>query len=126
MPMSGTNTHWHTRRTPSTIGALTRKDRRRESALVKKIDVAYGGMAKATSKHKRQRHLRAAHRHERALDAQRRRPQSLLSALAFVLGVVFAVVVVTRSSFAIAIAVGVVLAVDIAVLRRRRRGAHPS
>ena len=91
---------------------------------MKKIDVAYGGMAKTTSKRKRQRHLRTARRHERALDAQRRRPQSLLSALAFVLGVVFAAVVVTRSSFAIAMAVGVVLAADIVVLRRRRHAVH--
>jgi Flp pilus assembly protein TadB len=124
--MSGSHTPGSARRTPSTIGALTRKDRRRESALVRKIDGAYGGMAKAGSKRKRQRHLRAARRHERALDAQRRRPQSLLSALAVILGVVFAVVVATAGSSAVAIAVGVVLVVDIAVLRRRRRIARGS
>jgi hypothetical protein len=102
------------------IGALTRKDRHREAALVQKIDDAYRGLAVTSSTRARRRHLRAARRHERALVAQRRRPQSLLAALALVLLGLLVVIAVNRAPITPALIVAALLVVDLRVLRWRR------
>jgi len=109
------------RRAPSGIGALTRKDRYREAALAEKIDAAYRGWSSSPSGRRRSRHLRAARRHERALAAQRKRPQSLLRVIAFLLAVFVTVLVVTRASLTVALVAAGLLVVDLRVLRRRKR-----
>ena len=109
------------RRAATGIGALTRKDRYREAALTQKIDDAYRSLAVTSSSHARHRQLRAARRHERALVAQRRRPQSLLRALALALLGLLVVVAVNRAPFTLALIVAALLVVDLRVLRWRRR-----
>ena len=106
---------------PAGIGGLTRRDHYREAALTRVIADNYRGMSSAASARGRRRHLRSARRHERALVAQRRRPQSVLSALALGLVVVLAALVATRASFTLAIIAAALLLVDVRVLRRRRR-----
>ena len=107
-------------RASTSIGALTRKDRYREAALTRKIDDAYRSLSVTSSARARRRSLRAARRHERALTAQRRRPQSLLTALAFALFGLLAAVVVTRTSLTLALIVAALFFVDLRVLRWRR------
>jgi hypothetical protein len=109
------------RRAATGIGALTRRDRYREAALTQKIDDAYRSLAVTSSTRARHRHLRAARRHERALVAQRRRPQSLLSALALALLGLLVVVAVNRAPITLALIVAALLVVDLRVLRWRRR-----
>lgn len=116
-PLSDADPH----RAGSGIGALTRKDRYREAAIARKIDDAYRGFSTTPSARARRRHLRAARRHERALVAQRRRPQSVLTALAIALLVILAVIVFNRVSLALALVVAALLVIDVRVLRRRRR-----
>ena len=111
---------------PATIGALTRRDRRRESVLVRKVDTAYRDMAAASSRRRRRHHLREARRHERALSAHRRRPQSLLVGLALVLALLLGATVLTHASLTFGAAVAAVLAVDVGVLRWRRRALRSS
>jgi Flp pilus assembly protein TadB len=106
---------------PTSIGALTRKDRHREAALAQKIDDAYRNFSKTSSVRARHRYLRAARRNERALVAQHRRPQSALIALAVALAVLLGAIVVTGASFTVAVVLAAVLAVDVRVLRHRRR-----
>ncbi len=108
-------------RAASGIGALTRKDHYREAALAQKIEDAYRGFSTTPSARARRRHLRAARRHERALVAQRRRPQSVLTALAIALLVILAVIAVNRISLTLALVVAALLVIDVRVLRRRRR-----
>ena len=110
-----------TRRAPSGIGALTNKDHYREAALKRKIDNAYRNMSTTPSARRRRRQLRTAHRHERALIAQRRRPQSALTALAVGLFGVLVAIVFTATSSTVAAIVAALLFVDVHVLRRRRR-----
>ena len=109
------------RRAATSIGALTRKDRYREAALTRKIDDAYQSLSVTSSARARRRNLRAARRHERALAAQRRRPQSLLTALALALFALLAAVVVTRASLTLALISAALLFVDLRVLRWRRK-----
>ena len=107
--------------TSTGIGALTRADRYREAAFTRKIDDAYRGVATTSSRRRRRRHLRTARRHERALLAQRRRPQSALFALAFVLLVALVATVATGAGPTVALVVAGLFAIDVFTLRRRRR-----
>ncbi len=116
-PLSREESH----RAGSGIGALTRKDRYREAALAQKIDDSYRGFSTTPSARARRRHLRAARRDERALVAQRRRPQSVLAALAIALLVILVVIAVNRVSLTLALVVAALLVIDVRVLRRRRR-----
>jgi Flp pilus assembly protein TadB len=106
---------------PTSVGALTRRDRHREAALVNKLDASHRNFSTSTSGRTRRRNHRSVRRTERALNAQRRRPQSVLSALAFVLVVLIAATVMLRASSTLALILAAVLAVDVGVLRRRRR-----
>jgi hypothetical protein len=108
------------RRASTGIGALTRKDRYREAALTRRIDDAYRSLSVTSSARARRRSLRAARRHERALHAQRRRPQSLLTALAVTLLGLLGAIVVTRASLTLALIAAALLVVDVRVLRWRR------
>jgi hypothetical protein len=108
------------RRASTGIGALTRKDRYREAALSGKIDDAYRSLSVTSSARARRRRLRAARRHERALAAQRRRPQSLLTALGLTLFGLLVALIVTRASLTLALIVAALLVVDLRVLRWRR------
>jgi hypothetical protein len=116
-PMTANNR----RRASSSIGALTRRDRRREAALVQNIDVAYRNFSTTKSGRVRRRSLRAVRRNERALVAQRRRPQSALTGLALALTVTLAALVALRAPLTLALVVGAVLVVDVRVLRHRKR-----
>jgi len=109
------------RRASTSIGALTRKDRYREAALAQKINDAYRNLSTTSSARGRRRHLRAARRHERALAAQRRRPQSALSGFALALAGLLVAIAVSRASFTLAAVVAALLVIDLRVLRRRRR-----
>jgi hypothetical protein len=109
------------RRASTSVGALTRKDRYREAALSRKIEDAYRNFSTTSSVRVRRRHLRAARRNERALVAQRRRPQSALTGLAVALIGLLAMSAVTRASFTVAVIVATLLVIDLHVLRRRRR-----
>ena len=104
----------------TSIGALTRKDRYREAALAQKIDDAYRSLSVTSSGRARRRRLRAARRHERALVAQRRRPQSLLIAFALTLLGLLAAIIFTRASVTLAVIVAALFFVDLRVLRWRR------
>ena len=106
---------------PSHIGALTNKDHYREAALQKKINDSYRSMASISSARQRRRQLRVARRHERALVAQRQRPQSALTGLALVLFGLLAVVALTGASSQLLMIVGGLLLLDLLVLRHRRR-----
>jgi len=108
------------RRTSTSIGAVTRKDRYREAALTRKIDEAYRSLSVTSSSRGRRRTIRAARRHERALIAQHRRPQSLLAALALGLLGLLAAIIATRASVTLALIVAALFVVDLRVLRRRR------
>ncbi|MDP9333372.1 MAG: hypothetical protein M3Q30_08710 [Actinomycetota bacterium] len=108
------------RRASTSIGALTRKDCYREAALTRKIDDAYRSLSVTSSARGRRRKIRAARRHERALVAQRRRPQSLLTALALSLLGLLAAIIVTRASVTLALIVAALLVLDLRVLRWRR------
>ena len=110
-----------TRRASNHIGALTSKDHYREKALQKKINDAYRSMSSMSSPRKRRRQLRIAHRHERALAAQRRRPQSALDAFAFVLVGLLGVIVVVGSPVSFVLIVAALLFGDLLVVGRRRR-----
>jgi hypothetical protein len=114
------------RRASTSIGALTRKDCYREAALNQKIDEAYRSLSVTSSAHARRRRLRAARRHERALFAQRRRPQSLLTAMALTLLGLLGVIVVTRASVTLALIIAALLVVDLRVLRWRRSALRRS
>jgi hypothetical protein len=114
------------RRASTSIGALTRKDRYREAALAQKIDDAYRSLSVTSSARARRRRLRAARRHERALVAQRRRPQSLLTLFALTLVGLLAAIIATRASLTLALVVAALLVVDIRVLRWRRRALRRS
>jgi Flp pilus assembly protein TadB len=109
------------RRASSHIGALTNKDHYREAALQKKINDSYRNMSSISSARQRRRQLRVAHRHERALLAQRQRPHSAIVAFAFVLFGMLGVVALTGASSQIALILGALLLVDLIVLRHRRR-----
>jgi hypothetical protein len=109
------------RRASSHIGALTSKDHYREAALQKKINDLYRNMSSTSSPRQRRRHLRAAHRHERALLAQRQRPQSAITASVLVLIGLLALVALTGTSSQLALILGALLVVDLIVLRHRRR-----
>lgn len=106
---------------PTSIGALTRKDHRREAALVRKIEHAYSNFSTSTSGRVRRRNLRAARRNERALVAQRRRPRSVLLALALASAIALAALVASRASLTLSLVVAALLAVDLFILRHRRR-----
>ena len=119
--MRGDGIRGDTRRVSTSIGALTRRDRFREAKLSAKIDDAYREMSTTASVRKRRRHLRLARRHERALAAHRRRPQSVLTGLALTLLAVLVAVIATRASLTVAAIVAALLFIDVRVLRRRRR-----
>jgi Flp pilus assembly protein TadB len=108
------------RKTPG-VGALTRKDRYREVALARKAGAAHRSVLRTSSTRKKQRHLRTARKHERALDAQRRRPQSIIIAFAFCLVALLVFTVSTHTSWTTIVVLGALLVVDVRVLRRRRR-----
>jgi Flp pilus assembly protein TadB len=110
-----------TRRASSHIGGLTSKDHYREKALKRKIDETYRSMSSTSSARLRRRQLRIARGHERALEAQRKRPQSALTAFAVVLVGLFAVVVVVGAPSTLMLIVAALLLIDLAVVRRRRR-----
>ena len=80
------------------MGALTRRDRYREATLNQKIEDAYGSLNITSSRRRRRRAVRVARRHERALAAQRRRPQSMLFALGLALAAGLVVLVVNGAS----------------------------
>jgi hypothetical protein len=109
------------RRTTSGIGALTRRDRAREAAITNKIRDSYRSLATTTSTRTRRKHIRDARRHERTLLAHRRRPQSVLVALVPFLAALFVVLVVVRAPVTAAAVVVALLALDVRVLRTRRR-----
>jgi len=109
------------RRGGTSIGALTRRDRYREATLNRKIDDAYGSLNFTSSRRRRRRAIRVARRHERALAAQRRRPQSALFALGLALTAVLVVLVVNGAPSTLTIAAAVLVFADWSVLRRRRR-----
>jgi len=109
------------RRASSHIGALTNKDHYREAALQKKINDSYRSMSSIASPRQRRRQLRVARRHERALIAQRQRPQSALTGCALVLIGLLVVVAWTGASSQLLMIAGALLLVDLIVLRRRRR-----
>ena len=109
------------RRPASHIGALTSKDHYREAVIQKKINDAYKSMSSTSSPRLRRRQLRIAHRHERALHAQRHRPHSALFGTALVLGGLFVVVAVTELSSTLVLILAVLFVVDVLALRRRRR-----
>ena len=109
------------RRESTSIGALTRRDRHREAALIHKIDAAYGNFTTTSSGRAQRRSLRSAHRTERALIAQRRRPRSVLTGLAVALTVLIVAVAMLHASLTLAAILAAVLLVDVGVLRRRRR-----
>jgi cobalamin synthase len=110
-----------TRRTTSGIGALTRRDRTREAAITNKIRDSYRSLATTTSVRARRRHVRVARRHERALLAQRRRPQSVLVALLCALSALLVVLVRVHAPLRALAIVVALLAFDAGVVRRRRR-----
>jgi Flp pilus assembly protein TadB len=109
------------RRGGTGIGALTRRDHYREKTLRRKIDLAYRTMSTTSSARQRRRHLRSAHRHERALIAQRRRPQSALTGLATVLVGIFVAIVWSGAGSTAMLIVGALLLIDLQVIRRRKR-----
>jgi VIT1/CCC1 family predicted Fe2+/Mn2+ transporter len=109
------------RRTTSGIGALTRRDRAREAAIMHKIHDSYRDLATTTSSRVRRRHVRVARRHERALLAQRRRPQSVLVGLIPALGALLVVLVFVHAPLRALAIVAALLVVDACVVRRRRR-----
>ena len=111
----------YARRAPSHIGALTNKDHYREAALQKKINDSYRSMSSISSPRKRRRQLRIAHRHERALAAQRQRPHSAIFASTVVLFGLLVLVALTRASSQLLMIIGALLLVDLVVLRHRRR-----
>jgi len=88
---------------------------------MQKIDASYRNFSTKTSGRARRRNLRSARRTERALIAQRRRPQSALTALAFVLILLIAAVAMLHASLTLVLIFAAVLAADVGVLRRRRR-----
>jgi Flp pilus assembly protein TadB len=106
---------------PTSIGALTRSDRHREAALVQKIDQAYSNFSTSTRGRVRRRNLRAARRNERALVAQRRRPRSVLVALAFAFAVSLAALVALRATLTLSLVVAALFVIDLTILRHRRR-----
>ena len=106
---------------PTGVGALTRKDRHREAALIDKIDRAYSNFSTSASGRVRRRNYWAARRNERALVAQRRRPRSVLIAIAFALAGALAAIVASRASLTLSLVVAAVLFVDLLILRHRRR-----
>ena len=108
-------------RASTSVGALTRRDRHREAALIQKIDASYRDFSTSTSGRTHRRNLRSARRTERALIAQRRRPRSVLTALAFVLVVLIAMIAMLHASMTLAVIFAAVLVADVGVLRRRRR-----
>jgi VIT1/CCC1 family predicted Fe2+/Mn2+ transporter len=110
-----------TRRSTSGIGALTRRDRAREAAISNKIRDSYRDLSTTTSARVRRRHVRVARRHERALLAQRRRPQSLLVGLVSALGALLVVLVVVHAPLRALAIVAALLVVDARVVQRRRR-----
>jgi VIT1/CCC1 family predicted Fe2+/Mn2+ transporter len=109
------------RRTTSGIGALTRRDRAREAAINHKIRDSYRSLSTTTSTRVRRKHVRTARRHERALLAHRRRPQSVLVGLVPTLGALLVVLVFLHAPFTAPAIVAVLLAVDVRVVQRRRR-----
>jgi hypothetical protein len=88
---------------------------------MQKIDVAYRNFSTTSPGRARRRSLRSARRNERALIAQRRRPQSALTGLALFLVDLLAAIAMLRVSLTLAAIVGAVLVADLSVLRRRRR-----
>jgi hypothetical protein len=111
----------HESRRATGIGALTRRDHYREKALARKIDDAYRSMSTTSSARQRRRQLRSAHRHERALVAQRRRPQSALTGLAVALGGALVASVATGAPSTATLIVAALLFIDLRVIRRRKR-----
>jgi Flp pilus assembly protein TadB len=109
------------RRASSHIGALTNKDHYREAALQRKINDSYRSMSSISSPRRRRRQLRIAHRHERALVAQRQRPHSALFGGAIVLFGLLALVAVTAVSSTLLMILGALLLADLVALRHRRR-----
>src|SRR5262245_62948513 len=97
------------RRTTSGIGALTRRDRAREAAINHKIRDSYRSLAATTSSRARRKHVRDARRHERALLAHRRRPQSVLVGLVPALGALFVVLVIAHAPLTALVVVGLLL-----------------
>jgi Flp pilus assembly protein TadB len=109
------------RRASSHIGALTSKDHYREAVIQKKINDAYKSMSSTSSPRLRRRQLRSARRHERALHAQRHRPQSALYGTALVLVGLLVVVAVTELSSTLLLILAVLFVADVLTLRHRRR-----
>jgi hypothetical protein len=119
--MRGHADHRTRHRGGTSIGALTRRDRYREATLNRKIEDAYGSLNFTSSRRRRRRAIRVARRHERALAAQRRRPQSALFALGVALAGAFVVLVVNGAPSTLTIGTAVLVFADWSVLRRRRR-----
>jgi hypothetical protein len=109
------------RRTTSGIGALTRGDRAREAAISNRIRDSYRSIPTTTSPRARRKHVRDARRHERVLLAYRRRPQSVLVGLVPALGAVLVVLAVVHAPFSVLVIVAAALALDVRVVRSRRR-----
>ncbi len=119
--MRGDARHRPGRRGGTSVGALTRRDRYREATLNRKIDDAYGSLNFTSSRRRRRRAIRVARRHERALAAHRRRPQSVLFGLGLVLAALLVVLVVGSAPSTPTIITGALLFADWSVIRRRRR-----
>jgi hypothetical protein len=109
------------RRTTSGIGALTRGDRAREAAITNRIRDSYRSLATTTSTGRRRKHVRDARRHERTLLAYRRRPQSVLVGLVPALVALFVVFLFVHAQLTVLAIVGALLALDVHVVRSRRR-----
>jgi Flp pilus assembly protein TadB len=109
------------RRASRGVGALTRKDRYREAALARKAGEAHRSVLRTSSTRKKRQYLRAARKHERALDAQRRRPQSIFIAFAVCLVALLVLNVSMQTSWTLTLVLGGLLVADLRVLRRRRR-----
>jgi Flp pilus assembly protein TadB len=109
------------RRTSSGIGALTRRDRAREAAITHSIRDSYRSLATTTSARTRRRYVRDARRHERTLLAHRRRPQSVLVGLVPALGAAFVLLLIAHAPLTVLVVVAAVLALDVRVVRSRRR-----
>jgi len=109
------------RRSTSGIGALTRRDRAREATINHRIRDSYRSLSTTTSSRVRRRHVRNARRHERALLAQRLRPQSMLVALVPALGALAVLLFLVGAPLTAVLVVAAVLAIDVRVLQRRRR-----
>jgi len=103
------------------VGAITKRDRHREAALERKLNEAQLRASDPSFARGKRRHLRETRRYQRALAVQRKRPQSVLNAVAFCLGALLLLVIYFSTSWTVALTLLGLLLIDLRAIRRRRR-----